>query len=60
MSQSCGFDGTGLNPPLLSAWSKARVGWANVINITNDGTYDIEASWKSNVVYKLSTGFPKG
>jgi len=60
MSQSWGFDGTGLNPPLLSAWSKARVGWANVINITNDGTYDIEASWKSNVVYKLYTGFPKG
>lgn len=60
MSQSWGFDGTGKYPPFLSAWSKARVGWANVVNITNDGTYDIEASWKSNVVYKLSAGYPEG
>ncbi len=59
MSQSWGFDGTGLNPPFLSAWSKAMVGWANVVEIGN-GTYDIEASWKSNVVYKLSAGFPEG
>jgi len=60
MSQSWGFSGTGLYPPFLSAWSKAKVGWANVINITEDGTYDIEASWKSNAVYKLSAGFPDG
>lgn len=60
MSQSWGFDGTGLYPPFLSAWSKAKVGWADVIEITNDGTFDIEASWKSNVVYKLSAGFPEG
>lgn len=60
MSQSWGFDGSGMYPPFLSAWSKALVGWANVVNITNDGTYDIEASWKSNVVYKLSVGYPEG
>ena len=60
MSQSWGFDGTGLYPPYLSAWSKAKVGWANVVEITTDGTYDIEASWKSNVVYKISSGFPEG
>ena len=60
MSQSWGFSGTGLHPPFLSAWSKAKVGWANVVNITKDGTYDIEASWKSNIVYKLSAGFPDG
>jgi len=60
MSQSWGFDGTGLSPPYLSAWSKVAVGWANLIEIGTSGTFDIEASWKSNVVYKLSAGFPEG
>ena len=58
MSQSWGFDGTGLYPPFLSAWSKVKAGWADVIEITHDGTFDIEASWKSNIVFKLSAGFP--
>jgi len=60
MSQSWGFDGSGLYPPFLSAWSKVEVGWAKVVEIIHDGTFDIEASWKSSIVYKLSAGFPEG
>ncbi|KAL7469418.1 hypothetical protein ACHAXS_009673 [Conticribra weissflogii] len=60
MSQSWGHTGSGLLPPLLSAWSKIQVGWATPILLENDGTYSIEASSTSPIVYKITEGFPEG
>ncbi|KAL9189130.1 hypothetical protein ACHAXT_011620 [Thalassiosira profunda] len=58
MSQSWGWDGTGLYPPNLSAWSKLKVGWANEVEVEYDGHYELDAA--GGVVYKIASGFPAG
>eukprot|EP00571_Detonula_confervacea_P010624 CAMPEP_0172307488 /NCGR_PEP_ID=MMETSP1058-20130122/8325_1 /TAXON_ID=83371 /ORGANISM="Detonula confervacea, Strain CCMP 353" /LENGTH=1288 /DNA_ID=CAMNT_0013019663 /DNA_START=93 /DNA_END=3959 /DNA_ORIENTATION=+ len=60
MSQSWGWDGSGLYPPNLSAWSKLQVGWAEAELIVEDGTYELQASTLSNKVYKIEEGYPDG
>ena len=60
MSQSWGFDGTGMYPPYLSAWSKVSVGWVTPTVIEEDGTYQIAASHDSNAAYRIDPGFPNG
>lgn len=60
MSQSWGFDGTGMYPPYLSAWSKVSVGWVTPTVIEEDGTYQIAASHDSDAAYRIDTGFPNG
>ena len=60
MSQSWGFDGSGMYPPNLSAWSKVFLGWAKVEVIAHDGTYKMESSATSNKVYKIEAGYPEG
>jgi M6 family metalloprotease-like protein len=59
MSQSWGWDGLGF-PPYPSAWSRVLLGWANVKLIVSDGTYKVEQSATSNIVYKIDTGYPTG
>ena len=60
MSQSWGWDGTGVYPPLLSAWSKVSVGWVTPTVIDLDGTYELENSETSDKVYRIDSGFPEG
>ena len=60
MSQSWGFDGSGKYPPNLSAWSKVQVNWATVITITTNGQYELQDSTSSNVIYKVTHGYPDG
>jgi len=60
MSQSWGFDGSGKYPPNLSAWSKVQVNWATVITIKTNGQYEIQDSTSSNVIYKITHGYPDG
>jgi len=60
MSQSWGFDGSGKYPPNLSAWSKVQVNWATVITITTNGQYELQDSTSSNVIYKITHGYPDG
>lgn len=60
MSQSWGWDGGGIYPPNLSAWSRLGVGWARATVIDKDGTYELRASTISNVVYKITAGYPEG
>ncbi|KAL7527187.1 hypothetical protein ACHAXR_001842, partial [Thalassiosira sp. AJA248-18] len=62
MSQSWGFDGSGMYPPNLSAWSKLKLGWATAELIDKDGIYELEASLSSSAftVYKITHGFPDG
>mmetsp|Transcript_19681 Transcript_19681/g.41280 ORF Transcript_19681/g.41280 Transcript_19681/m.41280 type:complete len:1475 (-) Transcript_19681:335-4759(-) len=60
MSQSWGWDGGGIYPPNLSAWTRLDVGWARATVIDKDGTYELGASTISNVVYKITAGYPEG
>lgn len=60
MSQSWGFDGSGVYPPLLSAWSKVSVGWVTPTLIEEDGTYELENSETSDEIYRIDAGFPEG
>jgi len=58
MASPFGFDGQLQNCGSLSAYSKIILEWADVEEITEDGTYTIEAASISNKVYKISKGFP--
>ncbi|KAL7547265.1 hypothetical protein ACHAWF_010583, partial [Thalassiosira exigua] len=60
MAQSWGWDGSGLFPPHLSAWSKLKVGWATAVEINADGAYELEESAANETVYKISRGYPEG
>eukprot|EP00804_Cyclotella_cryptica_P030545 CCRYP_014836-RA/>CCRYP_014836-RA protein AED:0.01 eAED:0.01 QI:321/1/1/1/1/1/3/1224/1098 len=60
MSQSWGWDGSGMYPPLFSAWSRASVGWVEPTEIREDGTYEIEAASESDAAYRIDVGFPDG
>ncbi|KAL7555011.1 hypothetical protein ACHAWF_018592 [Thalassiosira exigua] len=63
MSQSWGWDGSGVRPPNLSAWSKAKVGWVEVRTLEEDGTYVLEVeevATSNETVFKITKGFPEG
>lgn len=60
MSSAWGYDGSGTVPPSLCAYSKVYLNWAHVERIMYDGTYTIESSTTSNVVYKIDVGYPLG
>lgn len=57
---SLGWDGTGLYPPIFSAWSKMTLGWVNPIEITANGHYYIGSSANVPQVYVIRKGFAKG
>lgn len=44
-------------PPYLDPWSKIRLGWATLLNITKAGTYSLLPSCVEDRVYKISLGF---
>ena len=55
------FDGTGYYPSSMSAWTKVYLGWAEAVEITEDGTYTLEAASEGkHQVYKIAHGFPGG
>eukprot|EP00578_Thalassiosira_sp_NH16_P002060 CAMPEP_0181132974 /NCGR_PEP_ID=MMETSP1071-20121207/31284_1 /TAXON_ID=35127 /ORGANISM="Thalassiosira sp., Strain NH16" /LENGTH=1310 /DNA_ID=CAMNT_0023219349 /DNA_START=58 /DNA_END=3990 /DNA_ORIENTATION=+ len=60
MSQSWGWDGSGMWPPNLSAWSRRMAGWATVESIDVDGTYSLEATALNDRVYEIARGYPTG
>jgi hypothetical protein len=55
-----GWDGTGLYPPVFSAWSKMTLGWVNPLEITSNGHYYIGASANVAQVYIIRQGFADG
>jgi M6 family metalloprotease-like protein len=57
MSNPFGFDGTLRNPGSMSAYTKMRAGWAEVVDVTNPGTVTVESSSLSNKIYKISHGY---
>ena len=48
------------NPANVGPYTKIYLGWLNPTEISNDGRYDIEASFTSTQVYKVSAGLPDG
>jgi len=60
MSNSWGFDGSQKYPPIMSAWSKVKLGWVEPKVITRSGQYAIQASYEQPDVYKVEAGYPDG
>ena len=56
MSNCWGFDGSQLYPPMLSAWSKIKMGWLTPKVIRKSGYYNVPSTF----VYKIQQGFPSG
>ena len=57
MSSSWGWDSTQNYPPLMSAWARAKMGWANPTVISTPGSYAAQAG---STVYKITQGFREG
>ena len=52
-------------PPPMDAWSKMKLGWANVITLSQllpdlILPHSLEPSCQSNVIYKITANFPSG
>ena len=60
MSNSWGFDGSQLYPPLMSAWAKIQLGWVNPTVITTSGTFSARQSCDNTDIFLISTNFPSG
>ena len=45
-----------LFPPTMSPWTKIRAGWVEPTRITKSGTYSIQGSQVSDVVYRIDLG----
>lgn len=60
MSNSWGFDGSQLNPPVLSAWDKMEIGWLTPDVIATSGYYELPPIGDSPKAYKIMRGFADG
>jgi len=56
MANAWGHDDSQMNCPQLSPWSKSAFGWTQQLLITQDGTYEIDASWNTNRVFRINLG----
>lgn len=53
-----GWLGTQYFPPLMTAWCKSKLGWVNIIRITNSDTYTLRQACTSNEVYLIDYNMP--
>jgi M6 family metalloprotease-like protein len=60
MANSWGFDNNQWCIPIMSPWSKIQLGWLAPKEITSTGKYSIGASYDTEDVMKISTGYPVG
>lgn len=58
MANSWGGDGSQQPPPLMSAWSKIKLGWLTPAELTIPGNYSLENSLNSSLVYQVMDGYP--
>lgn len=58
MANSWGFDSSQNYPGILDAWSKIRMGWGDVIDVSQSGNYSIYAAENDPNIYRISVGFP--
>jgi M6 family metalloprotease-like protein len=59
MANSWGGDGEQQPPPLMSPWSKIQLGWLTPTDLTAPGYYTLEDSLHSDLVYRVTDGFPE-
>ena len=59
MANAWGHDDSQKNCPQLSPWSKSAFGWMKQLLVTQEGTYEIDASWDTNEVYRINFGQPQ-
>lgn len=60
MANSWGFDGSQYNPPHMSVWSKAQLGWMNPTVIDSPGTYTLTQAETSASSYRINLGYSIG
>lgn len=60
LSNPWGFDGTLTHCGSLSPYTKNLFGWVDVVEINEDGTYELTQSFESNKVYIIKRGYPEG
>jgi M6 family metalloprotease-like protein len=60
MSNSWGVNGMQTNPPIMSAWSRAQLGWIQPQVIDRPGKYTVPAVANNPVAFKITKGFPNG
>jgi hypothetical protein len=60
MSNSWGFDASQYYPPMMSAWSKIKLGWVTPTLITAPGRYSARQGCDYPDVFKITSNFPPG
>lgn len=58
MANSWGFDSSQNYPGILDAWSRIRMGWGDVVDVSQSGNYSIYAAENDPNIYRISVGFP--
>ena len=59
MGNAWGADFSQQYPPIMSPWNKIELGWIEPIEISKSGFYEITASYKSPMIYKIKDGYKK-
>ena len=60
MARCWGWDGSGLYPPTLSAWSKIALNWLTPLEISSSGSYALGPSAQVPHAYIIKEGYPEG
>ena len=60
MANARGFDGTQYYPPMMSAWSKVKLGWVTPTIITQSGTYIARQGCEFPFVFMITNNFFPG
>lgn len=47
-------------PPMMGAWTRYHLRWAEAIHITSSGTYQVKPSCESNTVFRIDHNMPEG
>jgi M6 family metalloprotease-like protein len=57
MANSWGLKNNQYFPPMMSPWTKEKLGWLDPIEISTAGKYELGPSYHTEDVYKISEGF---
>jgi hypothetical protein len=60
MANSWGFDWSQYYPPLMSAWSKVKLGWVDPTVVSTSGTYYLKRACHNAEIIKITSNFPSG
>ena len=60
MANAWGFTWPQYYPPLMSAWSKYKLGWTNPINVVSSGSFTLRQTCDHNDMLIIDDPFPNG